>query len=200
MLHQDPMRWVAVALLLVPCVAAADGRLLDDDTFAVGPHGDLAIDADLLVGMPAALPTGIATGFAAGITRGCGCRLAYGVRASWSATTESSQAWTVSQADYRLRATGAIRATAGRGTFALRLGLGTTIVREQRVRTFSMESSSTIETHALSALPAADLEAVVALHIAGPWLGVLSAGPSVDVHDGGIHGGWTAALGVAWQP
>lgn len=194
------MRWFVLALVLVPCAAAADERLLDDHTFDTHSQGDLAIDAGLRIGMPAGLPTGMATGVALGVTRGCGCHLAYGLRASWSATTESSQAWIVSQADYRLRAIGALRATAGRGTFALRLGIGPTFVREHRVRTFSVESAMPIETHALAALPAADLEAVVALHVAGPWLGVISAGPSVDVRDGGLHGGWTAELGVAWQP
>jgi hypothetical protein len=194
------MRWLGLLFAIVPRFAAADGRLLDDSTFALRSHRDLAIDADLLVGMPAALPTGIASGVAAGITRGCGCHFAYGVRASYSTITESSLAWEVSQSDYRLRAIGAVRASAGRGTFALRLGIGTTFVHEVRIRSESMRANATMETRALSALPAADLEAVVALHVTGPWLAVVSAGPSLDLHDGGAHGSWIAELGVAWQP
>jgi hypothetical protein len=45
-----------------------------------------------------------------------------------------------------------------------------------------------------------DFDAVVALHVAGPWLFMMSGGPSVDVLDRKLHGGWSAQLGVAWQP
>jgi hypothetical protein len=193
---------VAIAWL-VPGRAFADGRLLDDDTFAVRSTGDLAIDGGLVVGFPAALTTGMSTGVGAGITRGCTCWFAYGARASWSTTSESSMAWTVTHQDLRLRATGAIRHAAGRGTFALRLGLGATVVHELRVRTQGMRAGLTgndLETRAVDTLPAADLEGVISLHVTGPWLMVVSGGPSVDVFDGSLHAGWTAQLGVAWQP
>jgi hypothetical protein len=29
---------------------------------------------------------------------------------------------------------------------------------------------------------------------------VTSGGPSVDIFSGKLHAGWTAQLGVAWQP
>ena len=53
---------------------------------------------------------------------------------------------------------------------------------------------------ALAMLPAADLDGVVMLHVAGPWLLVIAGGPTVDRHDGALHAGWNAELGVAWQP
>ena len=57
-----------------------------------------------------------------------------------------------------------------------------------------------LETSALAAFPAADLEGVVALHIVGPWLLTVSGGPTAIVADGALHGGWTAQLGAGWQP
>jgi hypothetical protein len=192
-----------IGVLAGATTARAEDRLIDADTFAVGERGDLIVDAGLLVARPAALPAGISTGVAAGITRMCGCRLAWGARAAWSEASGSSQVWTVTHQDLRLRATGLVRYDAGRGMLALRLGAGTTVVYEDRVRNQGMRAGLTgseLETTALSALPAAELDAVVGLHVAGPWLLVVSAGPTVDYHDGGLHGGWAATLGAGWQP
>jgi hypothetical protein len=61
-------------------------------------------------------------------------------------------------------------------------------------------TGSDLETSAFSMLPAADLDAVIALHVAGPWLLMMSGGPSVDVFESKLHAGWSAQLGVAWQP
>src|SRR5438067_13785912 len=108
------------ALLAVSTARADDGRLLGDDTFAVGSHGQLLVDGGLFVGMPAALPAGMSTGFGAGITRECGCNWSYGARASWSQVTESSMFWIADHQDYRLRATAAVRHRFGRGALALR--------------------------------------------------------------------------------
>jgi len=194
---------IACALALVaPASARADeGRLLGDDTFAVHSDGPYLVDGGLFVGMPAALPTGMSTGFGAGVTRECGCILSYGVRASWSEVTESDSNWVVTHQDIRLRAVGAVRHSFGRGTFALRLGAGTTVVHETRDRQQAQRiMTSDAETHAVAAVPAADLEAVVSLHVAGPWLMIASGGPSVDVLDGNVRGGWVAQIGVGWQP
>jgi hypothetical protein len=183
--------------------ARADGRLLGDDTFVVGSTGDTAIDAGLVVGFPSALPTGMSTGIGAGLTRGWGSALAWGVRASWSSATESTTSWTVTQWDLRVRATAELRHHAGRGVIGLRLGVGPTVVREIRERAQGMRAGvtgSALETTAIDTLPAADLDAVVALHVAGPWLLQLSGGPSIDLLDGHLRGGWSAELGVAWQP
>jgi hypothetical protein len=153
------------------------------------------------MGPSLALQTGMATGVGAGVTYGR--RLALGVRASWATATESSLVWTVRHDDYRLRAVAVARQPAGRGAFALRLGLGATIVHEDRTRNQGMRAGLTgaeLETSALAALPAADLEVVVSVHVAGPWLLALSGGPSTLVSDGVFHVGWIAQLGVAWQP
>jgi hypothetical protein len=193
---------VALHASAVGGVSRADTTaLLTDDTWRYHSDGDVAVDGGLVVGFPAALTTGLARGVGAGVT--VGRWLAWGARASWLTATESSLPWTVTHSDLRLRLTGALQKSAGRGTIGLRLGLGGTLVHESRVRNQGMRAGLTgseLENGAYMMLPAADLEAVVALHVAGPWLLVTSGGPSLDVLDGRLHGGWTAQLGVAWQP
>jgi len=196
-------RAVAVAVALLPAARAhADDRLLADDTFVVSPPGDLVIDGGLIVGLPSALPTGLSTGIGAGITRTCGCHFAYGATASWSSASESSEIWTVTHGELRLRANGSIRHDVGRGTLALRLGVGTSIVHEDRVRNQGMRAGlmgSDLEQTATDALPAADLEAVVTLRVVGPWAFVVAGGPTATWFDSHLRGGWTAELGVAWH-
>jgi hypothetical protein len=194
-------RSFAVGALLASATASADDHVqVDDDTFAVDSKGGLAVDTGLLVASPAALPSGMSTGLVAGITRSCGCHFAYGVRASWSTITESSLVWTVDQTDFRLRATGSVRHDAGRGSIALRLGLGPTFVHEVRTRNQSMEAGTDLTTRAWGTVPAGDLDAMFSLHVAGPWLAVASGGPSLDHFGGAFVLGWSASLGVAWQP
>jgi hypothetical protein len=192
---------VLVTALTVGAAPALAAPPADDPMFRVAAGGRLAVDGGLLVGLPAALGTGLSTGIGAGVS--LGDRLAWGARVSWSTATESSLPWTVTQADLRLRATAAIQQRAGRGRFALRLGLGPTIVHESRLRNQGMRAGLTgsdLETSSWVALPAADLEAVVALHVAGPWLFLLSGGPSLAIVDGNARWGWTAQLGAGWQP
>ena len=182
---------------------ADSGRMIDDDTFALSSHGPYLVDAGLLVALPAALPAGISTGIGAGLTRDCGCHFSYGARASWSTETASSITWQVTHWDMRLRAIGMVRHDAGRGMIALRLGAGTTIVHEHRVRNQGMRiglTGSALEDSATEALPAGELEAVVGLHITGPWLAMISAGPSLEVFGGALRGGWVAQIGIGWQP
>jgi hypothetical protein len=159
------------------------------------------VEAGLVLGFPTALPTGMSTGVGAGVT--VGEALTWGARASWATATESSLPWTVTHRDMKLRITGGVQARPGRGVIGLRLGVGGTLVHENRVRNQGMRAGlmgSELENSALAMLPAADLDAVVALHIAGPWLLVTSGGPSFDLRDGKLRGGWSAELGVAWQP
>jgi hypothetical protein len=198
------------AVLTAPCIAlcfayprsaTADDALASDDTWHYRSSGRLAVDGGLALGFPAALPTGLSTGVAAGVT--VGQSLTWGARASWVTATESSLPWTVTHSDLRLRITGGVQTSPGRGTIGLRLGLGGTLVHETRVRNQGMRAGLTgseLETSSLAMLPAADLDAVIALHVAGPWLLVTSGGPSIDLLDGKAHGGWNAELGLAWQP
>ena len=198
------------AALLACCIAvsaagrvghAEPGALLSDDTWRYRSGGDLAVVGGLVVGFPTALTTGLARGIGAGVTMGRW--LTWGARAAWVTATESSLPWKVTHSDLRLRITGALQKSAGRGTIGLRLGIGGTVVHESRVRNQGMRAGLTgseLETSSTMTLPAADLDAVVALHVAGPWLLVTSGGPSLDVLDGKLHGGWSAQLGVAWQP
>jgi len=185
----------------LPRPSRADDSLLTDDTWRYRASSGPVVDGGLVVAFPSALPTGLAKGVGAGVT--CGGWLAWGARAAWVTATESSLPWTVTHSDLRMRVTGAVRHTAGRGAIGLRLGLGGTLVHETRIRNQGMRAGlmgSELETRSFALLPAADLDAVVALHVAGPWLVVMSGGPSVDVFEDKLHGGWSAQLGVAWQP
>ena len=204
------LRWfhalltVATAFVLATYGARAradDARRPVDDDWPVQSTGPLAVDAGLVLALPATWQTGLSSGIGAGVTRGR--RLAWGVRGSWSAATESSLVWTVSHDDFRLRAVGVFQQPAGRGVFALRLGLGPTFVYEHRTRNQGARAGLTgsdLESSALAAFPGADLEGVVTLHVVGRWSLTLSGGPTAIVADGALHGGWTAQLGAGWQP
>lgn len=202
----DGIGWIAfVATVLVWCQAparAGEGTIATDEGWRVHSTGSLTLDGGLLLGAPAALPTGLSTGVGAGVM--CGRNLfAWGARASWSTATESSIGWTVTHDDLDLRVDGAIQHTVGRGRLALRLGVGSTVVHETRLRnqgTRAGLTGSDLQTSAFAALPAGDLEAVVALHIAGPWLLMVSGGPSVSIVSSAWRTGWKSQLGVGWQP
>jgi hypothetical protein len=202
------MRCAAIALalfasssVLSAAAARAEGPQLADELWPVRSTGRLSADAGVVLGLPATWQTGMTTGVGGGVA--FGHTFAFGVRASWSTATESSLAWMVTHEDFRLRATAAVQRAAGRGTFALRLGVGPTFVYEDRVRNQGARAQltgSALETSSLATMPTADLEAVVALHVAGPWLLIVSGGPSLLVSDGVAHGGWTTQLGAGWQP
>jgi len=199
------MRWFALLVMLASTsVRAENGRLLDDHTFDTEPNGQLAADAGVVVGLPSALPSGLSTGLGGGITRTCGCLFSYGARASWSRVAEPGMAYLVTQDDFRVRVTGAIRHDAGRGSIALRLGVGPTIVHESRDRLQGNRdvglSGDALHTSATRALPAGELEAVISVKIVGDWLLVASGGPSLDIESGTAHVGWVSMLGVGWQP
>jgi hypothetical protein len=200
------MTLVLRALIVTAIIAggAAAGHAApppaDDALFRVRQGGRLTVDAGLALALPVALGTGLSTGVGAGVTIGSG-HLAWGVRASWSTATESSLDWTVSHDDIKLRVIGALQQRAGRGLFALRLGLGPTIVHETRLRNQAARAMLTgLDSSSFSAASAADLEGVVALHVAGPWLMTLSGGPSLSDVGGGARWGWTSLLGAGWQP
>jgi hypothetical protein len=197
----------AMCLLLArarPAVAddppAATTRVVDNE-WVYRPGGRLAIDGGLVMGSSITLQTGLATGVGGGLTYGR--RLAFGVRASWATATESSLVWIVTHDDYRLRAVGVLQQPVGRGVLALRLGLGTTVVHEDRTRIQGQRAGLTgadLSNSTTDALPAGDLEAAVSVHVAGPWLLTVSGGPSALIQDGTFRSGWIAQLGAGWQP
>jgi len=190
------MRRIALALLLVglsPARARGDGPPLVADVARAPSGGDLTVDGGLFLALPTTLGPSLSTGFGLGVLRGG--TFAWGARASWSTATESSIAWTVSQWDLRLRVDGAVQHRIGRARVGLRLGLGPTIVHETRDR-----NQATLETTDSAFLPAGELEAFVALHVLGPWLAVLSGGPSAVLDGGALHAGWVSLIGVGWQP
>jgi hypothetical protein len=192
----------AIAVLGIATPARAEGPTIASDSFPYREGGPLLVDGGLVLGFPQALPTGLSKGIGGGVTFG-ECPLRWGARAAWVTATESTLAWQVTHSDLRLRITGSAQRDIGRGSFGIRLGAGGTLVHESRVRSQGMRgglTGSELETSAFAMVPAADLEAVVDLHLLGPWLLVVSGGPSAALVDGTLHGGWTAELGVAWQP
>jgi hypothetical protein len=189
---------IIAAVVALPGAAAAQPTVADD-AWSYRSGGELAIDGGLVVGFPVALPTGLSRGVGAGISWGrC---LALGARATWGTATESTMAWTVTHRDLRLRATGALQRPVGRGLIGLRVAVGGTLVHETRLRNQGGRAGlmgSELETSAVALLPATDLEAVVAVHVAGAWSLAMSGGPSIALRDGSPRASWTAQLGVSW--
>jgi hypothetical protein len=197
------MVWLAAVATATDAHADDGGRLLDDDSFAVHSTGSLLVDGGLVLVMPAGLPTGMSSGVGAGVSHDCTCWFSYGARLSASTVTESSEAWTVYDWDFRLRVTAGLHHRFGRGEIGFRVGAGTTLVREDRTRNEGMRAGltgSALESVEWAALPAGEVEGVVALHLFGPWLMIASGGPAADVLDSTVHGGWVAQLSVGWQP
>jgi hypothetical protein len=192
---------LAGGLVVVRQAAADPPALLSTDAWTPSSRCDVVVDGGVIVGFPAALPTGLSRGAVAGFAKGG--TLAWGARAAWVTATESNMAWSVTHGDLRLRATGALQHAIGRGAFGIRLGIGGTLVHEARVRNQGERAGLTgddLRTSTYAMLPAADLDAIVHVGIAGPWRIVMSGGPSVAIVDGNARASWSAQLGVAWQP
>jgi hypothetical protein len=192
---------ILLGLALCRPAGAEEAQRLHDDEWPVHSTGPLTVDGGLVMGRSLTLDTGMATGVGAGVTYGR--RFAVGARASWAAATESSLVWTVTHDDYRLRGVAVVQQPAGRGVFALRLGVGASIVHESRERNQGQRAQlmgSDLSNSATAFLPGGELEAVVAVHVAGPWLLAVSGGPAMILDDGALRAGWTAQLGVGWQP
>jgi hypothetical protein len=185
-------------LLISAGEAHADGTLLSDDTWNYQPGGALAVDAGLVLALPAALSTGMAIGAGGGVRSGM-----WGARVEGLTSTESSRVWTVTDRELRVRGTATIDTTAGRATIGLRLALGGNLVHEARDRNQGARAGAmgdALRTTALALLPAADLALALELHIAGHWLFELAGGPTIDLVSSDAHFGWTSELGVAWRP
>jgi len=204
------MRRLACGLLVIGLAAgsprgakAQPSPSENADAWRVHAGGHLTVDGGLVLGLPVALGTGLSTGVGVGAMTMLSPVFSWGVRASWATATESSMVWSVTHADLRLRAAAAVQHSAGRGRFGLRLGAGPSVIHESRVRNQGMLAGLTgtaLETSAFTTVPAVDLEAVIAVHILGPWLLAMSGGPSLARLDGGAHWGFTGQLGVGWQP
>ena len=190
------LRWfralltVATAFVLAASGARADdARRPVDDDWPVQSTGPLAVDAGLVLALPATWQTGLSSGIGAGVTRGR--RFAWGVRGSWSTATESSLVWTVTHDDFRLRAVGAVQQPAGRGVFALRLGLGPTFVHEHRTRNQGARAGLTgsdLESRRWPRFPARISRLWSRCTSWGRWSLTLSGGPTAIVADGALHG------------
>ena len=192
---------LALVALSATTAAAQEGPPIPSDSFEWRAGASPMIDGGLVVGFPTALPTGMSKGLGGGITFG-DCPLRWGARAAWVTATESTEAWKVTHSDLRLRLSGSAQHDAGRGSIGVRLGAVGTLVQESRVRNQGERAGlmgDALSTSAFAFVPAADLEAVVGLHVNGSWLVVVSGGPSLAVVDGGPRWSWTAELGVAWR-
>jgi hypothetical protein len=193
---------LTAVVLLIARAASAEGPTIASDSFDYHSTGALLLDGGLIVGFPTALPTGMSRGVGAGVTFGR-CPLRWGARAAWVTATESTTAWAVTHSDLRVRITGSAQRDIGRGSFGLRLGAGGTVVHESRLRNQGMRAGLTgneLSTSSFAMVPAADLEAVISLHLIGPWLLTISGGPSMAVVARDLHTSWIAELGIGWQP
>jgi hypothetical protein len=189
------MRWVrTTALLLLLATAPSRGG-------APEPPRKYLLEGRLLLSRPVALGTGMCAGVGLGYARGR--PIAWGLRLSWGTATEYTESWTVRHDDFRLRATAALVRDVGRGRLGLRLGVGATLVREDRALSqgaragLSGEEASTIGWRLL---PAAELEPTVLLRVYGAWGVSVSGGPALYLDDRSLVVGWLGGLGVAWQP
>ncbi len=201
-LHAMLRSLLIVTALALARTSAADGPTVASDSFAYRSTGALTVDGGLVVGFPTALPTGLSKGVGGGVTFGH-CPLRWGARAAWVTATESTQAWTVTHSDLRLRVTGSAQHDAGRGSFGVRLGAGATLVHETRLRNQGARAGlggTDLEQSTFALVPAAELEAVVSVHTIGAWILTMSGGPSAALIDGAVRPSWTAELGVAWRP
>jgi hypothetical protein len=189
---------VAIAVTMVVHPASATAQVVAPPYDGTIPL--LSVDGGLMVAAPAAMPTGLSSGIDAGVLRGQ--RLAWGARASWSSATEYTLTSTVTQDEFRLRGVGAIQKVVGRGSVALRLEPGVTLVHEQRTRDQAARAGLTgpeFNTSAWQVAPAIDLEAAVSLRLIGQLGIALSGGPSLHWLDSGPSAGWVGTLGVAWR-
>ena len=181
------MALLAAWVGFIPVASAEDA--------ALGAH------AGLFVAKPAALPTGLSTGLGADVAHGG--VVAWGGETAWSTATEHSTTHTVRHSDLRLHATGALQHRIGRGSIALRLGAGGTLVHETRRRDQGERAGLTgdaLETSAWRILPSADLALSTSLALVGSWGVAVNGGPAVYLREGALHAGWSAMLGVAWRP
>ena len=164
-------------------------------------RADVVVDGGLLVRRPSALPAGLSSGAFAGVGFGAGL-LGWGVSASWSSATEMSPSWIVRHDDLRLRAQASVARELGRGTVALRAGVGLTSVIESRTRQQGERAGlegDALHTRAVVWLPALELELVVRLRLVGDWGVTVGMGPSLELLDGTPRAGWAGLLGLAWR-
>jgi hypothetical protein len=197
--------WRGVLLAVVLGGAFVSSGSADAQTEASAQYARNAVDADLVLTLPASLPSGLSSGVGAGYLRRVGgsSTFAWGARASWSTATEYSKTDSVRNGEIRMRICGLVQHVAGRGSFGLRLGLGATAMYEGRTRAQGSRlglSGDALETTAWYFFPAADLDVVVFLRVWGAFGMALSGGPTLHLIDGSGRVGWSSALGVSWQP
>ena len=197
-------RIASVATLALLLAGAASARAQSGAEALAPPKNTL--DAGLVLAYPAALVTGMSAGVGATFMRTAtrGGWLAWGARASWSTATEYSPAptYSVTNEEIRLRLCGQLQHAVGRGLFGLRVGLGGTLVYEDRTLVQGARAGlppSQQEITSWAMLPAADFEGIVVLRVWNSWGMSVSGGPTLHGLHGGVRTGWTSGLGVTWQ-
>jgi hypothetical protein len=197
-------RIAAIATLAVVLACAASARAQSDTEASAPPKN--TVDAGLVLAYPAALVTGMSEGVGASFmrTETRGGWLAWGAHASWSTATEFSSAptYSVTNQEVRLRLCGQLQHAVGRGLFGLRVGLGGTLVYEDRTLVQGARAGlppSQQEITSWAMLPAADFEGIVVLRVWNSWGMSVSGGPTLHGLHGGVRTGWTSGLGVTWQ-
>ena len=175
------LRSLAVGALLASATASADDHAagqVDDDTFAVDRRAASSSMRDCRRRRRRRCRPACRRASTRASRASCGCHFAYGARASWSTSPSRRRRGPSITTDLRLRATGSMRHDAGRGTSRCGSALGPTIVHEVRdAQRARWKRANRSATRACDTVPAGDLEAVFAVHVAGPWLAVASGGP-----------------------
>ncbi|MGB8295749.1 MAG: hypothetical protein WCG85_10015 [Polyangia bacterium] len=194
--------FVATLAVVLACAASARAQSDEESSAPVKNTGD----AGLVLAYPASLQTGMSAGVGAGFMRAAtrGAWLAWGARASWSTATEFSPAptYSVTDEEIRLRLCGQLQRAVGRGLFGLRVGLGGTLVYEDRTLVQGARAglpASQQEITSWAMLPAADFEGIVVLRVWDSWGMSVSGGPTLHGLHGSVRTGWTSGLGVTWQ-
>jgi len=197
-------RIASIATFAVFLACAASARAQSDAEALVPPRNTL--DAGLVLAYPASLETGMSAGVGASFMRTAtrGGWLAWGARASWSTATEFSPAptYSVTDEEIRLRLCGQLQHAVGRGLFGVRVGLGGTLVYEDRTLVQGARAGlppSQQEITSWAMLPAADFEGIVVLRVWNSWGMSVSGGPTLHGLHGGVRTGWTSGLGVTWR-
>ena len=193
---------VAVIVIFVRGAPVASADRSSKDALPITSSGDFLLDASFVAGRPLAMPTGLSSGVGVSATA-ARCAFRWGVRAALVTASESTMAWDVTQTDLQLRALAGLERRVGRGRLGMRIGAGATVIHESRERVQGSRAGASgedLEMTANQLVPVADVEAVVGLHVFGPWLITISGGPSFAAIDGDPDVRWVSMIGIGWQP
>jgi hypothetical protein len=153
---------------------------------------------------PVMMATGQATGVAASVRGGSllgNDNWQPGLEFAWARASEYPIQWQVTHDELRLRGALAWMPPIGRGSIGVRLQAGATAVHEVRDRAQAgrLDAADALQQTAWALAPGGELLTAVDLALGTRWGLQLAAGPSLHAWQG-VRIGWTATLGIGWQP